>query len=119
MSYEEKIEVFQNDYGYDINMQATDKDGTVINLTNCTIKWRVWEQKQSQETTPTCKFIGTCSIVDAATGKCKYTVQSGNFDLANVTYSSQLVLTKTPTTPVYELKCSGLTVHVIEEAPSV
>jgi len=33
MSYKDKIEVWEDDYGYDINIQCTDDEGNAFNLT--------------------------------------------------------------------------------------
>jgi len=95
-----------NDFGDDIPLQALDEDGTVFDLTNYTVKWRVAEPDAT-----TYKLLGTCSAVTLAEGKVKYTVQDGDFDEAPKTYNTMLVATKSGV----EVKFEGVTLVIKEE----
>lgn len=69
---ENKLPTFvKGEYGFDISFALTEDDGTAIDLTGKTVKF------QTKNLNSTVKKIdGTCTIVDAAKGTCKYTVQS-------------------------------------------
>jgi len=62
----------------------------------------------------TCKINGSCTITDAAQGKCKYTVQTndlntaGNYDAElEITYASGKIMTAT-----------GIQIRIKEDAPA-
>lgn len=109
MSYESRIDVFQNDEGYDIALRAWDEDNNPIHLSGYTCLWRVWEQGVS-----TYKFQGVCSITNASGGLCSFRVSGGYFDEGNKRYSSILVISGAG----FELKAGGLDVHVLGEGPT-
>jgi len=82
------IEVVQNDELYDIEFIVKDYSGTVVDLTD------VSEIKLKAATVggTTLELDDDCTIVDAASGTCKYTVQSG--ELATVgLYHAELQIT--------------------------
>lgn len=80
----------QNDAGYYLNFTVQDSTGTAYNLTDYTIKLKVWTTGR-----PATLFLtGTCSIVVAASGTCRYLVATTDFPNKDV-YSAELELTKT------------------------
>ena len=90
-----KINVIQNDKGYELNFTLRDANENAIDLTNGTLLFKA--QKQGASTT---KFSGAMSVVAAASGTCKYIVADGNFDEAGdyyaeieVTYTGGKVIT--------------------------
>lgn len=89
-TYKEEIEVWVDDYGYDINAQLTDDEGNVFDLTGYTVVVRVTEPNATNS-----KFQSNCTITDAANGKVKFTVADGNFDVAGQTYAAVFIATKT------------------------
>jgi hypothetical protein len=81
------MEVRVGDYGYNINFTVKDTDGTVVNLTGIeAIYFRVREVDSDRNI-----LNGTCSVVVAASGTCKYTVQNNDFDKEG-NYTGGLVL---------------------------
>lgn len=70
------IKVVQNDKLYDINFTLQDSNGTAIDLTNATLKFKA----QKQGGASTLKVDSAMSIVQASAGTCKYTVQATDFD---------------------------------------
>ena len=70
------MELRKGDYGYDINFTARKEDGTIYDLSTVTsIKFVV---RRANDATNI--LNGTCVVVNAVAGTCKYTVASGNFD---------------------------------------
>lgn len=59
-TYKDEIEVWQGDYGYDINGRLTDDEDNVFDLTGYTVEVRVAEQDAT-----TSKFKKNCTITDA------------------------------------------------------
>jgi len=109
-TYKEEIEVWVDDKGYDINFQLTDDEGTPFVLTGYTVKIRVYEPDATS-----CKFTpATCTITDAANGKCKYNVQNGDFDVEEKEYLVTFVATKTGV----EVSFGGLSIKVRKKAPA-
>ncbi len=94
----------KGDYGYYINFTILDSDGVAYDLTGYTIKFKVW--------TPgffnTLFLNGTCSIVVAGSGTCRYLVASGNFDIINI-YSFELELTQTGVVESTKIKSLAIT----------
>jgi len=109
--YKDEIEVWVDDYNYDINLQCKDNEGNVYNLTNYTLKVRVAEQDAT-----TSKFIATGTATDAANGKLKFTVVSGNFDTFGKTYTVVVVATKAA--PATEVTFGGLQIKVMWKPPA-
>ena len=79
----------KGDYGYYLNFTVQDSDGDAYDLTGYTIKFKVWKPNFSG----TLLVDGTCDIVVAASGTCKYLVVSGNFAVVDI-YKFELELTK-------------------------
>ena len=80
----------KGDYGFDLNFTVRDSDGDAYNLTGYTIKLKVWSPNN-----PSILMVnGTCSILVAASGTCKYTVANGDFNSVG-NYLFELELTKT------------------------
>lgn len=100
------IEVIQGDYGYDINFTLQDDDGNIENITGATLTFKAQRQGSS-----TINVSGTMTIVDGASGQCKYTVQNGDFDEAGEYYAEiELNAGKVVT-------WSGFTVVVAKQLP--
>lgn len=71
------IKIPKNDYGFDLNFTITDADGTAVDLTSTTVSFRVAKEGYKAI------IDATCSIVDATAGTCKYTAQTGDFDVVD------------------------------------
>jgi len=81
------MELRIGDYGYEISFTVKDSDGVVVNLTDIgAIYFRV-----RQVDTDLNILNGTCEVVLASAGTCKYTTQSGDFDNEG-NYTGGLVL---------------------------
>lgn len=78
------------DKGFYLSFTVTDSAGTAYNLTDYTIKLKVWNTGRPG----TLIVDGTCAIVVAASGTCRYSVAATDFTLKG-TYSAELELTKT------------------------
>lgn len=103
------IELIRNDVGFDIEFEINDADGVDVNLTDSTIKFKMWKPGVA-----TCKINGSCTITDASKGECKYTVltddlnTAGNYDAElEITYTSGKIIT-----------ASGISVKIKEDAPA-
>lgn len=81
----------RNDVGRDVNFTVQDSSGTAIDLTSSTILF-----KMAIPFASTNKINGSCTIVVAADGTCKYTLQSGDTDTGGV-YEAELQITYSPT----------------------
>jgi hypothetical protein len=81
------LELNQGDFGWGINFTVNKKDGTAKDLTGLTVTWKIWNDNGLH-------LSGGCTLVDAAQGKCKYTLQDGDFDDLEE-YNWLLQLTKT------------------------
>ena len=77
----------QNEYGYDINFTIVDESNIAADLTSYTT---IALQAKSISGT-SLKVNGTCSIVNATLGTCKYTVVATDFDEIGL-YKSELDL---------------------------
>jgi hypothetical protein len=89
-TYVEEIEVYEDDYGYEINGQCKDKDGNVFDLTGYTVTVYV-----SEIGSTTKLFSIAATITDAANGKYKFTVANTHFTTGNKKYFVEAVATKT------------------------
>ena len=76
------INVFQNDRLYDIDFTLKDANDVVVDLTGSTLIFRAQKQGASVQ-----KFAGNMSIVEAASGTCKYNVAATDFDEAGDYYA--------------------------------
>lgn len=102
-TYKDKIEVWLDDYGYDINAQLTDDEGNVFVLTGYTVVVRGSEPDATAS-----KFQNSCTITDAANGKVKWTVPTGDFDDPGKTYIVTFIATKVGV----EVSFGGFTIEV-------
>lgn len=89
------INVYQNDQGYDIDFTLKDANEVAVDLTGATLIFRTQKQGAAAQ-----KFAGNMTIVDAASGTCKYTVANADFDESGdyyaeiqVTFSGGKVIT--------------------------
>lgn len=109
MSYVNHLEVVQNDYGYDLEFELTDAEDNAVDLTgNTSVKVFIAEIDAVLA-----KVSGTCTVTDATNGLCKYTVEDGDFDVANKTYMVEIEV-------AYSGKivtAKGITIYVKEELP--
>jgi hypothetical protein len=80
----------KNDKGYYLSWTVKDSAGDAYNLTDYTIKLKVWSAGRPG----TLIVDGTCNIVVAASGTCRYLVTATDFTLKG-THSAELELTKT------------------------
>jgi len=85
----DNISIPKGTYGIDINFTVYNNDGTAYNLTGLTVKLHVWKAGIPG----TLIVDGSCTLVVAASGTCKYTVASGDFDTVGV-YLWELEMTK-------------------------
>lgn len=82
-----KIEIVEGDKAYDLNFTLQDYNGNAINLSGSTLSLKVQKEHET-----TLKFTGSMTIVSAANGTCKYTVQETDFD-APGTYDAEIEIT--------------------------
>lgn len=83
------ITIPKDDMGFDLNFTVQNSSGSPYDLTGYTIKLKVWRAGSSGNL----KVDGSCTIVDAAAGTCKYGVQANDFDTVG-NYIAELELTK-------------------------
>jgi hypothetical protein len=70
------MELRVDDYGYDINFTVKDSAGVAVNLTGVqSILFRIRQADGSINL-----LNGTCSVVSATAGTCKYTVLASDFN---------------------------------------
>lgn len=81
------IKVVKSDKLYDINFTLQDANGAAFDLTSGTLLLKVQKEDVS-----TVKFSGSMTIVSAAAGTCKYTVQATDFDEAG-NYHAEIEVT--------------------------
>lgn len=103
------IELIRNDVGFDIEFEVDDADGVDVDLTDSTVKFKMWKAGAS-----TCKINSSCTLTTPAEGKCKYTVQSDDLDTAG-DYEAELEITYTSGKII---TASGITVKIKEDAPA-
>lgn len=97
MSYEKEIELVEGTHGFDIPLQAQDKDGNAKDLTGCTVKWHIYEDESG-----TCVLLRTCTADDLPNGKVKYPLLDTDWGSGGTAqleggkdYRSSLIATKT------------------------
>jgi len=84
------ITIAQNDKGFYLTFTINDSDGSAYNLTGFTIKFKVWKANDADNLV----VNGTCEIVSAVAGTCKYLVTATDFTEIEY-YYGELELTKT------------------------
>jgi hypothetical protein len=92
----------KGDYGYYINFTVQDSDGNAYDLTDYTIKWKVWAKGSPNNLL----LNGSCSIVTAGSGTCRYAITSTDFNTKGL-YNFELELTQSgieESTRTYELE---------------
>jgi hypothetical protein len=109
MSYVSRIEVVQNDYGYDLEFQLTDASGNPVDLSGATSTKIFVAEKDAT----TAKVVGTCVVTDAVNGLFKYTVQDGDFDVGNKDYQVEVEITY----PTKVVSGKGAIISVLPELP--
>jgi len=113
MSYEEEIEIVEGTFGKDVNLQAQDSEGDAVALTGGTVTWHVYSAKGT-----VCVLLGTCTAVDLANGKVKYSLLTGDWGAGKLQggeeYKSSLVCVKAG----YREEFPNLKVTTIEQAPT-
>ena len=80
----------QNDQGFYLNFTVEDSDENAYNLSGYTIKLKVWKKYEPS----VLLLTGTCSIVDAASGTCRYLIAEDDFEDVGL-FEAELELTKT------------------------
>ena len=109
MSWVEKLEWTQNDYGIDLEGKIYDSKGAVVDLTGATLKLIVYEIGS------TAKIEAEATITSEPLGEWKYTVLDGDFDAGKKTYNVEIEISYgTPITKV--VTASGASIHVRPEA---
>lgn len=83
------LTVRKNDFGYYLNFTVQDSTETAYNLTGYTIKLKVWRPNQPSALLTN----GSCDIVVAASGTCKYLVTASDFTAPGL-FDMELELTK-------------------------
>lgn len=110
MSYVTKLDVVQNDYGYDLEFQLTDALGAPVDLTGATSVQIIVAEKDAA----VAKVVGTCVVVAPATdGKFKYTVLAGDFDVSKKDYQTEAEVTY----PTKVITGKGVIISVLPELP--
>jgi hypothetical protein len=103
-----KIDVVQNDYGYNLDMKLEDASGDAVNLTTVgTVTFTAGIINSGT------KVNGTCSVISAADGSVRYLVGTTDFTDADKTYQCEVAAnwgTKLVT-------ARGLTIHVLGDLP--
>jgi len=107
--YEDEIEIWEGDYGTDIEMQCSRK-GVPFNLEGYTLKLRVTDKAFA-----TLKIDATATPVDAMNGTCKYTIQQNDFNHPNKLYYAAIIATKTG----IEITFGDLKIRVLKKPPKV
>jgi len=86
-----KLVVSKGDKGIGLGpWTVKDSSGTVVDLTDYTITFKVWTDGSSDSPT----VEQACTKDDAEAGECSYTIQAADFDTAG-DYLWELELTKT------------------------
>lgn len=83
------LEIPKGDYGFYINFTVYDNDDSVYDLTDYTLKFKVWTTTYPN----TLVVNGDVSAVSATSGTCRYLVADGDFDTPGI-YRGELELTK-------------------------
>ena len=82
------LTIKRGDYGFYLNFTIQDSDEAAYDITSYTVKLKVWKKD-----TAGLVLDGTCNIVVAGSGTCRYSVQSGDFSHKGV-YDAEIELTK-------------------------
>ena len=83
------LEIPKGDYGFYLNFTVYDNDDDVYDLTDYTLKLKVWTT-----TYPATLVVnGSVSAASATSGTCRYLVADGDFDTPGI-YRGELELTK-------------------------
>jgi hypothetical protein len=109
LSYKTKIDVVQNDFGYNLDMKLQDVDGNPVDLTGAGTVTLFCALPNAS----TSKVIGTCNVTSTSGGSVRYIVGSADFTDAEQIYSCEVETnwgTKVTT-------ARGLTIHVRGELP--
>ena len=103
------LELIRNDTGFDIEFEVDDADSVDVNLTDSTVKFKMWKPGET-----TCKINSTCTLTTALEGKCKYTVASGDLDTRG-DYDAELEISYTSGKII---TASGMSITIKEDAPA-
>lgn len=76
----ERYKIACNAYGFDLDFQCKESDGSAKVLTDYTITLKAWRTGSPANAV----VSGSCDIDDAAGGLCHYTVQSTDFTVVDV-----------------------------------
>jgi hypothetical protein len=109
MSYVTKLDVIQNDYGYDLEFQLTDANGNAVDLSGATSVQIFVAEKDATAA----KVVGTCVVTDAVNGLFKYTVQDGDFNEGKKDYQVEVEITY----PAKVISGKGVIISVLPELP--
>ena len=85
----QRITIPKSDYGFDIDFTVQDSSGSAYDLTGYTVTLKVW----SPGVPGTLLIDDSCTIDDASSGTCHYSVSSGDFDTVGI-YHGELELTQ-------------------------
>ena len=83
------MKVRKGDFGYYLNFTIQDSGETAYSLTGYTIKLKVWRPNKPSALLTN----GSCDIVVAASGTCKYLVTASDFTAPGL-FNMELELTK-------------------------
>jgi hypothetical protein len=70
------IQIWQNDFGYQIPFTLQDGTGNAVNLTGANLTLKVQSSQDSTDTDLT--LSGSIAVDDAVAGTCHYTVAAGD-----------------------------------------
>ena len=106
-TYTDEIEIPYETYGKDVNLQCQDDAGDGVDVSGCTVKWKIITPY-----TDTAVRNLTCTEVDLTVGKIKYTLLAADWGSGKLEegehYKSQLIATKAD----YQEKFLGLKVEI-------
>ena len=72
------IQIWQNDFGYQIPFTLQDRTGNAVNLTGANLTLKV-QSSQDATTDTDLTLSGSMVVDDAVSGTCHYQVTSGDF----------------------------------------
>lgn len=84
----DSITIPQKDKGYNISFTVQYANAAVVNLSGYTVNMKVW----TPGTPGTLLTNNVCTITDANTGACVYTLLSGDFNTTGIYYGELEVL---------------------------
>lgn len=112
VKYESEIEIVEGTFGKDVNLQAQDKEGNGVDLTGCTVTFKVWKEGETSS-----RLSETCTPVDLTVGKVKYTLQQTDWSPSKLEarekYNASLVAAKAG----YQEEFINLTIVTAKKAP--